>query len=66
MKEKNTNEKLEKVKIVSIWILSILLLINIFQKSGVINSIQNASKKLSSNGEMISEEGQNKRRVCNI
>ncbi len=58
MKEKNTNEKLEKVKIVSIWILSILLLINIFQKSGVINSIQNASKKLSSNGEMISEEGE--------
>ena len=41
MKEKNTNEKLEKVKIVSIWILSILLLINIYQKIGVINIIQN-------------------------
>ena len=53
-KEKN----LEKVKIILLVVIAILLLLNLMQKSGIIKSIQNTTKKLSNNGEIILEDGE--------
>ena len=48
-KEKN----LEKVKIILLVVIAILLLLNLMQKSGIIKSIQNTSRKILNNREII-------------
>ncbi len=48
-KEKN----LEKVKIILLVVIAILLLLNLMQKTGIIESIQNTSRKILNNREII-------------
>ncbi len=51
-------KKLERAKIILLVVIAILLLLNLFEKKGVIESIQNTSKKILNNGEIvISEDG---------
>jgi len=54
----NKKEKtLEKIKILLLIVIVILLLLNFMQKNGIIDNIQNTSRKLLNNGETILEDG---------